>query len=187
MKQNQKEILLSSFIISHFSCCPLICPLMFCPQKSTKMISAVHERSLRIIRNDYKSLYPLLLEEAHQITCHLWRINSLMIEVYKYLNGHSLDIMNDVFKLRENMYSLQNFHIFQAKNPRSLKYRLNTIPYRASQFWQQVPIDIREAARLAFFKNRIKTRKCEDCPCRSCKIFIQNVGYIWLGPISNWL
>ena len=71
MKQNQKEILLSSFIISHFSCCPLICPLMFCPQKSTKMISAVHERSLRIIRNDYKSLYPLLLEEAHQITCHL--------------------------------------------------------------------------------------------------------------------
>ena len=48
----------------------------------------------------------------------------------------------------------------------------------ASQPWQQVPIDIREAACLAFFKNRIKTWKCEDCPCRSCKIVIQNVGYI---------
>ena len=83
-----------------------------------------------------------------------------MIEVYKYLNGHSPDIMSDIFKLRENMYNLRNFHIFQTENLRSLKHRL------------------REAASLILFKNRIKTWKCEDCPCRSCKIFIQNVGYI---------
>ena len=50
MKQNQKEILLPSFIISHFSYCPLI--WMFCTKKSTKKINAVHERSSRIIRND---------------------------------------------------------------------------------------------------------------------------------------
>ena len=67
-KQNQKEILLASFIISHFSYCPLI--WMFCSKKFTKKINPVHERSLRIIRNDYESLYPLLLEEAHQITFH---------------------------------------------------------------------------------------------------------------------
>ena len=101
-----------------------------------------------------------------------------MIEVYKYLNGHSPDIMNDIFKLRENMCNLRNFHIFQTENPCSLKYGLDAIPYRASQLWKQVPTDIREAASLTLFKNRIKTWKCEDCPCRSCKIFIQNVGYI---------
>ena len=59
MKQNQKEILLSSFIISHFSYCPLI--WMFCSKKSTKKINAVHERSLRIILNDYNSSYALFL------------------------------------------------------------------------------------------------------------------------------
>ena len=47
MKQNQKEILLSSFIISHFSYWSLI--WMFCSKKSTKKINAFHERSLRII------------------------------------------------------------------------------------------------------------------------------------------
>ena len=46
MKQNQKEILLSSFIISHFSYCPLI--WIFCSKKSTKKINAVYERSLQI-------------------------------------------------------------------------------------------------------------------------------------------
>ena len=131
MKQNQKEILLSYFIISHFSYCPLI--WMFCSKKSTKKINAVHERSLRIIRNDYESLYPLLLEETHQITFH----------------------------------QRCNFYIFQTENPRSLKHGLDAIPYRASQLWQQVPTDIREAASLTLFKNRIKTWKCEDCPCRS--------------------
>ena len=111
MKQNQKETILSFFIISHFSYCPLI--WMFCFKKSTKKINAVHEISLPIIRNYYESLYPLLLEETHQTTFHQRCINSLMIEVYKYLNGHSPDIMNDTFKLRAYTYNLGNFHIFQ--------------------------------------------------------------------------
>ena len=102
-------------MISHFSYCPLI--WMFCSKKSTKKINAVHERSLGIIRNDYESLYHLLLEETHQTTFHQRCINSLMIEVYKYLNGHSPDITNDIFKFR-------NFHIFQTENPRSLKQDL---------------------------------------------------------------
>ena len=151
---------------------------MFCSKKSTKKVNAVHERSLRIIRNDYESLYPLLLEETHQTTFYQRCTNSLMIEVYKYLDGHSPDIMNDIFKLRENTYNLRNFDVFQTENLRSLKYGLGAIPYHASQLSQQVPTDIREAAFLTLFKNRIKTWKCEDCLCRSYKLFIQNVGYI---------
>ena len=63
-----------------------------------------------------------------------------MIEVYNYLDGHSPDIINDIFTIRENMCNLQNCHIFQRENPRSLKYGHDTIPYRASQLWQPVPI-----------------------------------------------
>ena len=60
MKQNQKEILLTSFIISYFSIV----------KKSTKKINAVHEKSFWIILNDFESPYPLLLEGSHQITFH---------------------------------------------------------------------------------------------------------------------
>ena len=116
MKKNQKGILLSSFIISYFSHRLLI--WMFCSKKSTKKINTVHERSLRIILKDRESPHPLLLEEAHQITFHQRYISSLMIKVY----GHSPNIMNDIFKLRENMYkNLRNFRIFKTENPRSLK------------------------------------------------------------------
>ena len=44
MKQNQKEALFSSFIISHFSYCCLF--WMFCSKKATKKINGIHERSL---------------------------------------------------------------------------------------------------------------------------------------------
>ena len=101
-----------------------------------------------------------------------------MIEVYKYLNGHSRDIKNYIFKLREGMYGLLNIQIFEIENLPSSKYGLNAIPHRASQIWQQVPIDMREVTSSTLFKNRIKTWKCEDFPCTSCKIFIQNVAYI---------
>ena len=37
-------------------------------------------------------------------------MTSLLSEVYKFLNGCSLDIMNDVFHLRQNTYNLWNFH-----------------------------------------------------------------------------
>ena len=81
---------------------------MFCPKKSTKRISA---------GNDYESLYSLLLDEAHQITFHQQCINSLMMEVCKYLNGHSLDIMNDIFKLRENKCQSPKFpHLANLKS-----------------------------------------------------------------------
>ena len=109
----------------------------------------------------------LLLKEAHQITFHQRCTNCLMIKVYKNLNGHSRDIMNDIFKLKENMYNLQNFHIFQKENHRSLKYGPDAIPYRVSQLLQQVPIDICQAASLPLFEDCIKTWECEDFPCRS--------------------
>ena len=96
-----------------------------------------------------------MLEETRQITFHQRCINFLIIEVYKYLNEHSTGIMNDIFKLRENAYNLQNFHIFQTKNSHLLKYGLDALPYHASQLWQQVHTYIRAAASLTLSKNII--------------------------------
>ena len=92
------------------------------------------------------------------------------------MNGHSPYIMNDIFKLRENMYNLRKFHIFQTDNPRLLEYGLGAIPHCAIQLCQQVAIDIHEEASLALFKNYIKTCKLEDCPCRSCERFFKISG-----------
>ena len=66
-----------------------------------------------------------------------------MIEVYKYLNDLSPDIMSDIFKLRENTYNLINFHILESQNPRTKKFGLDSIACRASQLWKNVTEEVR--------------------------------------------
>ena len=61
-----------------------------------------------------------------------------MTEVYRYLDGLSPDIMSDIFNLRENTYNLRNVHIFESQNPRTKKFGLDSIAYRASQFWKNL-------------------------------------------------
>ena len=84
-----------------------------------------------------------LLNNANQKSVHQKCIKFLMIEVYKYLNGLSPDIMNTVFKLRQNTCNLRNFHVFESQNPRTKKFGVDSIAYRASQLWKNVPEEIR--------------------------------------------
>ena len=79
-----------------------------------------------------------------------------MIEVYKYQNVLSPDIMSDIFKLRENAYSLRNFHIFDSQNPRTKTFGLDSIAYRASQLWKNVPEEIRNLTPFPMFKNKLR-------------------------------
>ena len=74
-----------------------------------------------------------------------------MIQVYKYLNGLSPNIMSDIFKLRENTNNLRNFHIFKSQNPRTKKFGLYSIAYTASQLWKNVPEEIQNSASLPMF------------------------------------
>ena len=106
---------------------------MFCAKHSIGRINCIHERCLRLIQQNFAYDFEVLLENANEKQVLQKCIELLMIEVYKYLNGLSPDIMNDIFKLRENTYNLRNFHIFEAENSRTKRFGLDCIAYRASQ------------------------------------------------------
>ena len=151
---DQKKLRFSSFIKSQFTCCPLI--WMFCTQRSLRRINNIHERCLRIIQQNYRSEFERLLENGNEKSIHQKCIGFLLIEVYKYLNGLSPDIMNTIFKLRQNTYDLKNFHTFESQNPRTKKFGLDGIAYRTSQLWKNVPEEIRNSASLLIFNESIK-------------------------------
>ena len=132
-----KKRIFSSFIKSQFTYCPLI--WMFCTKHYIGRINSIHERCLRFIQQNYPSDFEVLLENANEKQVHQKCIELLMIEVYKYLNNLYPDIMSNIFKLRENTYNLRHFHIFESQNPRTKKFVLHSIAYRASQFWKNVP------------------------------------------------
>ena len=71
-------------------------------------INRLRERSLRIIYSDQKSTIEELLERDKTFFIHHKNIQSLAIEIYKFVNGP--EIMDNVFLFKENKrYSLRFF------------------------------------------------------------------------------
>ena len=73
-------------------------------------INRLRERSHRIIYSDQKSTIEELLERDKTFFIHHKNIQSLAIEIYKFVNGLSPEIMDSVFLFKENKrYSLRFF------------------------------------------------------------------------------
>ena len=176
MTTDKKKRIFFSFIKCKFTYCPLAC--MFWTNHSICRINSIHERCPRLIQQIYTSDFEVLLENSNEKPVHQKCIELLMIEVYKYLNGLSPDIMSDIFKLRENTYNLRNFHIFESQNPRTKKFGLDSIAYRASQLWKNVPEEIRNSTSLPMFKKKIKKVPLISCSCNCCRKYIHHVGFI---------
>ena len=95
-----KKRIFSSFIKSQLTYCPLV--WMFCTKHSIGRINSIHERCLRLIQQYYTSDFEVLFENSNEKPVHQKCIELLMIEVYKYLNDLSPDIISDIFKVRES-------------------------------------------------------------------------------------
>ena len=65
-------------------------------------INRLRERSLRIVYSDQKSTIEKLLERDKTLFIHHKNIQSLAIEIYKFVNGLSPEIMDSVFLFKEN-------------------------------------------------------------------------------------
>ena len=81
---------------------------MFCSRTSNSMINKLHERSLRIILNDYSSDFNILLENNNGICNHHRNTQALLTEVFKMKNGLAPPIMESILSKRFNTYNLRN-------------------------------------------------------------------------------
>ena len=84
-------------------------------------------------------------------------IQTLLIEVYKNLNGLSPPIMLDLFTTRENIYNLRNFRELHCEKKKTTRFGTETVTYKAAQLWELLPYDIKNSPTLTEFKNKIKT------------------------------
>ena len=141
-------------------------------------INRLHERALRIVYSDYKSLFNTLLEKDGSFSTHHRNIQSLAIKIYKFLHGLFPAIMGDTIKLnRPPTYNLRTHQELYSRNPKTVRYGTETISFLAPKIWAIVPQNIKNCTFLSSFKIKIRKWK-PDCPCRLCKCFIKHVGFI---------
>ena len=85
-----------------------------------------------------------LLEKDKSFLIHHKNIQSLTIEIYKFLHNLSPCIMNNIFKVNQTVpYDLRKRNVFQRRNPSSVRYGTETISYIPPKIWTFVPETIK--------------------------------------------
>ena len=130
---SEEKLIFNSIVKLQVSYCPLV--WMFCSRTSNNMSNKLHERSLRIILNDYSSDFNILLENNNDIYYHHRNIQALLIEAFKMKDGLAPPIMESILNKRFNTYNLRNFQVFATERKRTVWYGLETLSYLYPQLW----------------------------------------------------
>ena len=152
---------------------------MFHSRSLNNKINRLHDRCLRIIYDDKHSNFEELLVKDNSVSIHHNNIHTLPIEIYKVANDICPEIMNDIFKLRENThYNLRHTSQFLVDPIHSVFNGSESAPYLGPKISEETPTDIKNKDSLIGFKKEIKKWKLLNCPCRIWKTFILNLGFI---------
>ena len=176
MDSSKKRTIMKAVITSHFSYCPLV--WMFHSRELNNKINRIHERSLRLVYSDKTSTFQELLDKDKSVFVH-HKINQVLAtEIYKTVNGLVPTITNSIFEIKDIEYNLRNKINFKSCRINSVRYAIHSLTYLGRKIWKIVPEDIKKSESLNVFRTKIKKWISRDCPCKFCRPFIQNLGYI---------
>ena len=135
---------------------------MFTSRYLNTALNNVHERALRLIYNDYEKSFNSILTENNLKTIQKIKktnkknLEFLAIEIYKFQNGLSPPIMNDIFFSRQNIYNLRKFQELSTSTKNTVNFGTETISYRGPQLWNLIPDNIKSEPTLELFKKKIR-------------------------------
>ena len=165
-----------AFIQSQFGYCPLV--WMCHDRRSNNTINRVHERALRIVYNDKKSTFEELLLIDDSVTIHHRNLQVLAVELYKVKNELSTELVTELFPFFDNNYNLRSDNCFRPRRAHTVSYGTESLSVLGPKVWDLVPNVIKESSSLNGFKRKIKKWTPTGCPCRLCKVYIHNLGYL---------
>ena len=175
MEKSKLELTMTSFVMSHFSYCPLV--WMFHDRKIYNKINKIHERALRIIHKDSSSNFENLLIKSNSVSVHQRNLQLLLIEIYKTVNNLNPSFMAEASVINVVPYNLRGSTNLVLPKARTNLYGIDTVRFVGQKLWQSVPKEIKESQSLDIFKRNIKAIPL-DCSCKLCKSYITNLGFL---------
>ena len=86
--------------------------------------------------------------------------------------------MYNVGLAKDRSYILRKNNCIERRTIKSYKYGSETVSNLGEKLWYMVPEDNKKVQSLQNFKNKIRLRTLLNCPCKLCKTFVANGGYV---------
>ena len=135
-------------------------------------------RALRIVYEDDILSFEDLLNKDNTFTIHQQNIQAAAIEMYKVYNKLSENSFDIFQSNRINSYNLRSRCDFEVPSVSTENHGKNSFRYFGPIIWNSIPTRLRNIETLTEFKKEIRNWKMDNCPCRLCKTFVSNVGFI---------
>ena len=176
MDLNKKRLLLNAFFLYQFNYRQLV---WMCHNRTkNNKINTLHERCLPLIYKDRKSSFEQLLEIDSSDSAHDRNLRTLATEIYKIYHDISPTVINEIFtRWHQNQHNLRNWTYFDAPKVRTVNHGSESVRY-LGKIWEIRPVYTKELDTIDKFKVAIKKWKPESCPCRLCRVYLQNIVYL---------
>ena len=75
-------------------------------------------------------------------------------------------------------YNLRRNDTFEKRQVHSVHHGTKSLSILGPKIWDLVPVELEQSERFDSFKSKIKNWVPFECPCRLCKSYIQQVGFL---------
>ena len=176
MNTQKRRAIMKSLVTSQFSYCPLI--WMFHSRRLNNKINSIHERALRITYQDNVSTFEELLNKDNSVSIHHRNLQVLATEMFKIHRGLSPEILRETFMPKTSLYNLGRNDTFKKRKVHSVYHGTKSLSFLGPKIWDIVPVELKQSETLYSFKLKIRNWVPFECPCRICKTYIQQVGFL---------
>ena len=151
---------------------------MFHSRRLNNKINSIHERALRITYQDNTSTFQELLNKDNSVSIHHRNLQVLATEMFKIHRGLSPEILRETSVSKTSSYNLRRNDTFGKRKVHYVYHGTESLLFLGPKIWDLVPVELKQSETLYSFKLKIKNWVLLECPCRICKTYIQQVGFL---------
>ena len=111
------------------------------------------------------------------MSIHQRNLQNLSLEMFKVKNL-APEIMSELFVSNKSHYNLRKNTDFKHTSARTVLYGTETVSVLGPKVWNLLPVDLKNSSSILELKRKIRSWSTKNCPCRLCKKYLPNLGFI---------
>ena len=161
------RILANAFIDSQFNYARLI--WVFAGKTLINKVFKIQHRTLQVVYNEYNKSYQELLQLNNIVSIHQRHLQYLALEVFKSLMHLNPEFMWSYFNEKPITYDLRKGTKVFLPPVKSFRLGLNSVHFRGSILWNNLPSSIKNSQTINEFKVKLKYLGNIHCTCGVCR------------------
>ena len=151
----------------HLFLCPF--DMDVCGKTLINKICKIHHRTLRMVYSECNKSYGEFVQLSNNMSIHQRHLQYLAFEVFKSLMHLNPEFMWSYFNENPIPYDLrEGFKVFLPP-VKSFRLGLNSIHFRGSILWNNLPSSIENSQTVNEFKVKVKNFGNIHCTCSVCR------------------